>query len=102
MSEQKPKLTRRMKWIIQKMKDHGAIIQEHYDSSEGVSRWELEWQEPDANSSPGFRFHAAEVTERMRCKLIEAGLIYCAENKPVHTKGGKFVTTESVYKLKEG
>lgn len=96
---QNPTLTRRMKWIIQKMKAHSAIIQEHRDAFMEVSRWELEWEEPNPDSVSGKRFMAAEVTERMRCKLIEAKLIWCAENNPVYTKGGKFVTSEAVYAL---
>ena len=92
-----PKLTRRQKWIIEKMKKHGAIIQEHRDAFLEVSRWELEWSEPDPAALSGRREHGATVTEKMRRKLIALKLIESIENNPVNTKGGKFVTSESVY-----
>lgn len=98
MSEQK--LTRRQKWIIDIMTRHGGLIYEHWDSSREESAWQLEWREKDETRASGGREMASEVTEKMRCNLIDLKLIEEVERNPKKTKGGKFITTESVYGLK--
>jgi hypothetical protein len=95
-----PKITRRMKWIIKQMKEHDAVIQEHRDAFLEKSWWELQWEGPDLCPDCGQhpKYHSAEVTEKMRQKLIRAGLIKMIEHNPVH-RHGKFITSESVYGL---
>lgn len=88
------KLTRRMKWIIQKMTEHGAYIQEHRDAFLEKSWYELIWNE----NEPDDRHCSATVTEAMRRKLIQAKLIERTEHNPVY-RHGKFITSESVYAL---
>lgn len=86
------KITRRMKWIVQKMTEHGAYIQERRDAFLEKSWWQLVWNEPDD------RHCTAAVTEKMRCKLIQVGLIQRTEHNPVY-RHGKFITSEAVYTL---
>lgn len=97
MSNQK--LTRRQKWIIDIMTRHGGLIYENWDSSQEASRWQLEWDQYDSTSVSGRRFMASEVTEKMRCNLIDLKLIEEVDRQAKKTKGGKFITSESVYGL---
>lgn len=85
------KITRRMKWIIAKMKA-GATLQESRNAFTETSTYWLEWEENN-------RFYTAEVKKQTLTKLAKAGLIKSIANEPVYRRG-KFITSETVYGLK--
>lgn len=85
------KITRRMKWIVAQMREHGAVIQEHRDAFSEKSWWELWWQDDN--------HHSFYVTKRMRLQLIHADLIERTKTRPVYQRG-KFVTQENTYGIK--
>lgn len=93
--DDKPKVTARMRWIVKQMTDNGAVVQEHRDAFFEKSWYELWWQQDE----PEPLYHSFEVKQRTLSKLIKAGMIEQLERKPVHDKGGRFVTSESTYGL---
>jgi membrane peptidoglycan carboxypeptidase len=85
-------LTSRMKWIVKRMRENDAVIQEHRDTFLERSWYELTWGE--------HLEHSHRVTRPMLRKLKKASLIEIKENKPIY-KYGEFITSESVFGLVE-
>ena len=91
------KITSRMKWIIKKMREHGAIIKEDRDAFLEKSHYSLDWKSADN------KYYSVTVTERMLEKLESANLVKLTEYNPVYSKGGKnygkFITSEGVWEI---
>ena len=91
----KPKITRRMKWIVKQLREHSdAVITHKRDAFLEKSYYFLEW-----NIKNGAPYECHEVTNKLRGEMTALGLIAVVTERPVHTKGGEFVTTERDYGL---
>ncbi len=88
----KPVITRRMKWIVKQLKEHpGAVITHKRDAFMEKSYYFLEWGE-------GKDYQAFEVTNEMKKKLAAAKMIEVVTERPIYRRG-VFVTTERDYGL---
>lgn len=84
-----------MKWIVKMLREHpDAKITHKRDAFLEKSYYWLEW-----NINNGLPYECHEVTRKLRGDMTALGLIDVITERPIHRKGGEFVTTERDYGL---